>query len=145
VEKILQITSHSPEQTLGLAEKLATTCFVPGDVLVLSGHLGAGKTLFVRGLAKGLGLDPDMVNSPSFTFVNEYPGDKPLYHFDLYRMNDTSELNEIGWNEYLSRDGIVAVEWGEKADQFLPERYYKLEFAVLDETEREIAITFERP
>jgi tRNA threonylcarbamoyladenosine biosynthesis protein TsaE len=144
VEKVLQIISRSPEQTLGLAEKLATTCFLPGDVLVLSGHLGAGKTLFVRGLAKGLGLDPDSVNSPSFTFVNEYPGEKPLYHFDLYRMGDLSELQEIGWDEYLSRDGIVAIEWGEKAGPYLPDKYYRLEFTVLDETEREIAITFER-
>lgn len=129
---------------MGLAEKLAATCFVPGDVLVLSGHLGAGKTLFVRGLAKGLGLDPDMVNSPSFTFVNEYPGEKPLYHFDLYRMGDVSELSEIGWEEYLSRDGIVAVEWGEKAGQNLPDNYYKLDFTVVSETEREISITYER-
>lgn len=144
MENVLQIRSHSPEQTLALAEKLAVTCFVPGDVLVLSGHLGAGKTLFVRGLAKGLGLDPDTVNSPSFTFVNEYPGEKPLYHFDLYRMGDISELQEIGWDEYLSRDGIVAIEWGEKAGQHLPDNYYRLEFSVVSETEREISITYER-
>lgn len=144
MEKILQIRSYSSEQTLGLAEKLAATCFVSGDVLVLSGRLGAGKTLFIRGLAKGLGLDPDLVNSPSFTFVNEYPGERPLYHLDLYRMGDVSELREIGWEEYLSRDGIVAVEWGERAGTYLPDKYYRLEFTVLDENEREISITYER-
>ncbi len=139
--KLLEIISHSEKETMSLAEKL-TSLFRPGDVLVLTGQLGAGKTVFVRGLAKALKLDEDLVNSPSFTIVNEYPGDNPLYHFDLYRLVDESELYEIGWDEYLSRNGLIVIEWGEKASSLLPEKYYKIVFEMLDETERRIDITF---
>ena len=144
MNKVLNIISHSEEQTLGLAEKLAQSCFLKGDVLVLTGSLGAGKTVFVRGLARGLKLDENAVNSPSFTIVNEYPGEKPLYHFDLYRLHDTGELYEIGWEDYLGRDGIVVVEWGEKAKEMLPGNYYRLEFKIINEEEREIDISFVR-
>ena len=134
---VLQIVSHSEEQTAALAEKLAAS-FTPMDLIVLTGPLGAGKTAFVRGLAKGLGLDPDKVNSPSYTFVNEYRGEKPLYHFDLYRINDTSELYEIGWEEYLSRERLVVAEWGEKAGELLPDSYYQLKFSIVSESDRAI-------
>ena len=109
----------------------------------MSGDLGAGKTVFVRGLAKGLGHDEDLVNSPSYTIINEYPGEKPLYHLDLYRMSDQHELHEIGWEEYLNRDGLVVVEWGEKADDYLPSRYYQISFKIINEDEREIDISLE--
>ena len=141
MSKVLEIISHSEKETISLAEKL-TSVFRPGDVLVLTCQLGAGKTVFVRGLAKALKLDEDSVNSPSFTIVNEYPGDNPLYHFDLYRLTDESELYEIGWDEYLSRNGLIVIEWGEKATNLLPEKYYKIVFEMLDETERKIDITF---
>ncbi|MBD3403716.1 tRNA (adenosine(37)-N6)-threonylcarbamoyltransferase complex ATPase subunit type 1 TsaE [candidate division GN15 bacterium] len=135
---VLNIVSHSEEETEALAEKLARS-FLPGDVVVLSGDLGSGKTSFVRGMARGMGIDTNLVNSPTYTFVNEYPGgDKKLYHFDLYRLQQTTELYEIGWEEYLSREGIVVVEWGEKAAELLPQRYYALEFKIVSETEREI-------
>lgn len=137
---VLNITSHSEDETVALAEKLAKS-FLPGDLLVLSGELGSGKTAFVRGLARGLGIDSALVNSPSYTFVNEYPGgDRKLYHFDLYRMQQSAELYEIGWDEYVSREGIMAVEWGEKAAELLPQRYYLLQFRIVGETEREIDI-----
>ncbi len=141
--KVLQIISHSEEETLALAEKILNL-LTPDDVVVLSGELGAGKTLFVRGLARGLGLDVMHVNSPSYTIVNEYPGEKPMYHFDLYRLGDSSELVEIGWDDYLSKKGLVVVEWGERADEFLPKRYYKIEFSILNEKEREIHISLIR-
>ncbi|MCB2229709.1 tRNA (adenosine(37)-N6)-threonylcarbamoyltransferase complex ATPase subunit type 1 TsaE [bacterium] len=138
---VLHVTSHSEAETLALAEKLARS-FLPGDVLILVGELGSGKTAFVRGLARGLGIDGSLVNSPSYTFVNEYPGgDRKLYHFDLYRMNDTNELYEIGWDEYLSREGIMAVEWGEKAAELLPQKYYLMEFRIVNETDRDIDIS----
>ncbi len=137
---VLHVVSHSEDETMALAEKLAKS-FLPGDVLVLVGPLGAGKTAFVRGLARGLGIDPSLVNSPSYTFVNEYPGgDRRLYHFDLYRMQQSNELYEIGWDEYLSREGIMAVEWGDKAAELLPQKYYVLEFRIAGETERQIDI-----
>lgn len=141
MEKILNIVSHSPEQTLLLAEQLARTCFLDGDVLILSGPLGAGKTVFVRGLARGRDIDENSVNSPSFTFINEYPGEKPVFHFDLYRMGDNSELFEIGWQDYLLRPGLMVVEWGEKAESLLPEKYYQLTFDIISENEREIKVT----
>ena len=141
--KVLQIISHSEDETLALAEKILNL-FTPDDVIVLSGELGAGKTLFVRGLAKGLGLDVMHVNSPSYTIVNEYPGKKPMYHFDLYRLGDSSELVEIGWEDYLSKKGLVVVEWGERAEEFLPNRYYKIDFSILNEKEREIHISLIR-
>lgn len=120
-----------------LAEKLAAA-FTPADLIVLTGPLGSGKTAFVRGLAKGLGLDPDKVHSPSYTFVNEYRGEKPLFHFDLYRINETAELYEIGWEEYLSREGLVVAEWGEKAEDLLPDRYYHLHFSIVSDNDRAI-------
>jgi tRNA threonylcarbamoyladenosine biosynthesis protein TsaE len=143
MDKILNILSHSPEETLGLANKLVNL-FTPQDVLVLIGPLGSGKTVFVRGLAKALGLDENKVNSPSFTIVNEYPGDNSLYHFDLYRLEDVDELIEIGWDEYMNREGLMVVEWGEKAKDYLPNHYYELEFKIVNETEREINISFQK-
>ena len=124
--KVLNITSHSEQETLGLAEKLGVTCFLDRDVLVLTGSLGSGKTVFVRGLARGLGLNEREVNSPSFTFVNEYHGQRPLYHFD----------------DYLSREGIIVVEWGERAAEVLPERYYRLNFKIISDEERQIDVSF---
>lgn len=136
----MSITSYSEEQTLALAKRLAAS-FNSGDVICLNGSLGAGKTVFVRGLAAALGIDENSVNSPSFTFVNEYPGEMPLYHFDLYRIDDPSELYEIGWDEYLGRDGLTVVEWGEKAGELLPSRYYLIEFEIVSENERTINIS----
>jgi tRNA threonylcarbamoyladenosine biosynthesis protein TsaE len=137
---VLRITSHSEAQTRELARKLAAS-FLPGDVVVLIGPLGAGKTVFVRGLVEGRGLDINRVHSPSFTIVNEYPGEKPLYHFDLYRLNDLGELIEIGYDDYLSRDGVVVIEWGDKAIEVLPEQYYRVEFGIVSEGERDIDIS----
>jgi|WetSurMetagenome_2_1015567.scaffolds.fasta_scaffold623300_2 tRNA threonylcarbamoyladenosine biosynthesis protein TsaE len=133
----ISITSHSEAETLAMAKRLASS-FNPGDVIVLTGPLGAGKTVFVRGLAQGYGIDDQLVTSPSFGFVNEYPGRIPLYHFDLYRLIDIVELYEIGWDEYLGRDGVTVIEWGEKAAPLLPSRYYHLEFSLVDETSRTI-------
>ncbi len=138
--KVLSITSHSEEETLGLAEKLGLF-FKGNDTIVLTGPMGAGKTAFVRGLARALKLDSNMVNSPTYTIVNEYKsGGKALFHFDLYRVEQLSELVEIGWDDYLSRDGVVVVEWGEKAKGYLPYPHYQADFSIVDETTREIAV-----
>jgi len=142
--RLLNIKSSSVEQTEALGEKLAAS-FKNGDLLVLTGQLGSGKTAFVRGLARGRGLANAHVNSPTYTFVNEYPGQKPLYHFDLYRLNDPRELFEIGWEEYLNRQGMIVVEWGEKAARLLPEKHYLMQFEILSETEREINLSLVQP
>ncbi|MDD3732645.1 MAG: tRNA (adenosine(37)-N6)-threonylcarbamoyltransferase complex ATPase subunit type 1 TsaE [candidate division Zixibacteria bacterium] len=138
--KVLNIISYSEEQTLALAARLAGS-FKKGDVISLNGELGSGKTVFVRGLAKALNIKEDDVSSPSFTFVNEYPGAMPVYHFDLYRLEKPSDLYEIGWDDYLGREGLLVVEWGDKAEGMLPRRYYRIDFIILSENEREINIS----
>lgn len=132
----LQVTSHTEAETLALASRLAPS-FHAGDVIVLSGPLGAGKTVFVRGLVEGRGLDITAVTSPSFAMVNEYPGDVPIYHVDLYRIGSLHELRELGWDEYLSRPGIVVIEWGERAAAALPGRYYHITIDVISDSERQ--------
>ena len=112
--------SHSAQETEALGERLAAV-LRPGDVVAYTGDLGAGKTAFTRGLARGLGV-ADRVTSPTFTIVNEYEGGRlPLFHFDLYRMDAPEELFDIGWEDYLSRGGVCAVEWSEQVADALPE------------------------
>jgi len=99
-------------------EKLGRT-LGPGAVVALYGGLGAGKTVFTRGLAAGLGIGVS-VSSPTFTIVNEYPGKIPLFHFDMYRLESESELFDIGWDDYLERGGVCVVEWSEKVPGAFP-------------------------
>ena len=112
-------TSTSESETRAIAAALAPT-LAPGAVILLSGDLGAGKTAFVRGLAEGLGIDPDEVTSPTFTLVHEYRGGRlPLIHVDLYRL-DRAELDEIGLDQDLAATGVTAVEWSERLARALP-------------------------
>ena len=105
--------SRSEAETRAIGAALAPS-LMPGAVILLSGDLGAGKTAFVRGLAEGLGLDPDDVTSPTFTLVHEYRGGRlPLIHVDLYRL-DRAELDEIGLDQDLAAHGVIAVEWAER-------------------------------
>jgi tRNA threonylcarbamoyladenosine biosynthesis protein TsaE len=114
----MTIVSNSESETFDAGRVLAGK-LKSGSCLALYGDLGAGKTSFVRGLADGLGLKA-RVTSPTFTIVNEYQGDIPLFHFDLYRLTSEDELFEIGWEDYLERGGIIAVEWSEKAAHSFP-------------------------
>ena len=110
----MEYISNSAQETEALGERLAAR-LRPGDVIAYTGDLGAGKTAFTRGLARGLGV-ADRVTSPTFTIVNEYEGGRlPLFHFDLYRMDSPEELFDIGWEDYLARGGVCAVEWSEHA------------------------------
>ncbi len=140
----LDIVSHSEKQTLTLATRLAPHLRRP-DVVILSGELGSGKTLFVRGLALALKIDEQLVHSPSFTMVNEYPGRYPLFHFDLYRLTDPSELYELGWDDYLQREGLVVIEWGEKAGDLIPDVYYRICFTIVGEYRRRISVSLVQP
>ncbi len=109
---MMQITTHSADETQALGQKLASR-LAPGDVIAYFGDLGAGKTAFTRGLAQGLGITGP-VTSPTYTIVNEYlSGRIPLFHFDMYRLSSSDELFDIGWEDYLSRGGVCAVEWSE--------------------------------
>ena len=113
------ITSNSEQETRSIAAALARDLAM-GSVLLLSGDLGAGKTAFVRGLAEGLGIDPDEVTSPTFTIVHEYRGGRlPLIHVDLYRL-DRADFDEIGFDQDLAATGIVAVEWSERLLRSIP-------------------------
>jgi len=106
--------THSPAETEALGTEIAKS-LSPGTVIAFTGDLGAGKTAFIRGLARGLGVT-DRVTSPTFTIVNEYEGGRmPLFHFDLYRLGSEDELFDIGWEDYLRRRGVCAVEWSERA------------------------------
>jgi len=136
------VKTGSESETRQLGKELARL-LINNDLLVLSGVLGAGKTCLIKGIAEGLGLMPDDVRSPSFTLVNEYDGNVPLYHFDLYRMKDVSELYNIGWDDYMLRDGIMVVEWGERADDYLPEKYIRINIEIMSETERALTIEFD--
>ena len=115
---MMQITTHSADETQALGQKLASR-LAPGDVIAYFGDLGAGKTAFTRGLAQGLGIT-DPVTSPTYTIVNEYlSGRIPLFHFDMYRLSSSDELFDIGREDYLSRGGVCAVEWSENVEDAL--------------------------
>ncbi len=106
----MKYISYTTEETEEFAAKLAKT-FCGGEIITLDGDLGAGKTAFVRGIAKGLGLK-DRVSSPTFTIVNEYRnGTIPVFHFDVYRISSSDEMYDIGWEDYISQNAVVVVEW----------------------------------
>ena len=110
--------TQSAAETEALGEKLARR-LQGGEVIAFTGDLGAGKTAFTRGLARGLGIT-DRVTSPTFTIVNEYEGGRlPLFHFDMYRLSCSDELYDIGWEDYLARGGVCAVEWSEIVEDAL--------------------------
>ncbi len=114
----MQFITHSAEETETLGERLAQT-LTGGEVVAYFGELGAGKTAFTRGLARGLGISM-RVTSPTYTIVNEYSGGRlPLFHFDMYRLGSSEELFDIGWEDYLARGGVCAVEWSENVTDAL--------------------------
>ena len=114
----VRYVTNSEEETQQLGQRLAER-LTPGTVIAFTGDLGAGKTAFTRGLARGLGIS-DRVTSPTFTIVNEYEGGRlPLFHFDMYRLGSSDELYDIGWEDYLARGGVCAVEWSENIDDAL--------------------------
>ena len=136
----MEYLSHSETETEAAGQALAAK-LRPGDVVAYRGDLGAGKTAFTRGLARGLGCH-GRVTSPTFTIVNEYEGPTPLFHFDLYRLGGEEELWDIGWEDYLARNGVCAVEWSEIAPGALPENtvYVTLRRRPGAEEEREILV-----
>ena len=114
----MEFLTSSPEQTEAVGEALAAHLH-RGDVVAYYGGLGAGKTAFTRGLARGLGIQ-EPVTSPTYTIVNEYlSGSMPLFHFDMYRLSSSEELFDIGWEDYLARGGVCAVEWSENVEDAL--------------------------
>ena len=111
----MEFITNSPEETEALGAALGAR-LPAGTVIAYRGDLGAGKTAFTRGLARGLGCT-EQVTSPTYTIVNEYPGGRlPLFHFDMYRLESSDELFDIGWEDYLARGAVCAVEWSEKVE-----------------------------
>ena len=137
----MQFLSHSTQETEAIGEELAQK-LCGGDVLAFTGSLVMGKTAFTRGLARGLGCR-GRVTSPTFTIVNEYEGRTPLFHFDMYRLGSSDELFDIGWDDYLARGGVCAVEWSERVFDALPEDTIFVDIARTDEHEdwRTITVT----
>ena len=130
--------SHSPEETLAIAKKLART-FKGNEVVFLIGELGAGKTVFAKGIAAGLGLkNIHQVCSPTFTLMNVYFAKVPIYHFDLYRLARAAEITDLGFEDYIG-EGVVVVEWAEKIDFPVPAVSITIE--VSDDEKRIITIT----
>ena len=136
----MEYLSHSPEETEHIGEMLGRR-LRPGTVVAYRGGLGMGKTAFTRGLARGLGC-AGRVTSPTFTIVNEYDGATPLFHFDMFRLGSSDELFDIGWEDYLTRGGVCAVEWSERVDDAMPADTLWVDIARgTDESDRIITIT----
>lgn len=123
-----------------MARKLAPI-LTKGDLISLSGDLGAGKTVFAKGLAAGLGIDAP-VTSPTFTIIKEYEGKLPLFHFDVYRLASAEELEELGADEYFYGEGVSVVEWGDRVEEILPEERLSIRILrLVDEDLRRIEVT----
>lgn len=111
-----------------------------GDIISLTGDLGAGKTCFTQGLASGLGIDLS-ITSPTFNILKEYHGSLPLYHFDVYRIESMDDFFEIGYEEYFFNQGISVIEWGDKIKTLLPEAYLEIQFKRISDTVRQLIVT----
>ncbi len=134
------IITKSEKETIMVGEEIAGH-LKPGDIVALSGDLGAGKTTLVKGIAKGLGVrNYRYVNSPSFTIVKEYKGKVPLFHFDVYRLNSLKDIEDIGYEDYLARDGVVVIEWSNKMTRILPKRHLDVSLKIAGRSKRSLNI-----
>ncbi|MBI5124197.1 MAG: tRNA (adenosine(37)-N6)-threonylcarbamoyltransferase complex ATPase subunit type 1 TsaE [Candidatus Omnitrophica bacterium] len=134
------LISKSVDETIDLGAKLAKK-LKKGDIVALVGDLGAGKTVFTKGIAKGLGVkNARYVNSPTFVIIKEYKGKLPLYHFDLYRLDHYTSFDEMNYEEYFYGAGVTVIEWADKIRKILPKKYIEVKLAVAGENKREILI-----
>ncbi len=134
----LELISHSPEQTQKFGAGIGELC-LPGDVFLLSGSLGAGKTCLTQGIAWGLGIK-EYAASPSFVVVRELYGRLPLYHIDLYRLDHIEEIAELGLDDYLYGKGVCVVEWAEKGLSALPVEHLLIQISYLSDNERKLQL-----
>jgi len=155
VSSILDIISHSSAQTQRLGARLGEL-LQGGELILLEGQLGTGKTTFTQGLAQGLGIT-EVVNSPTFTLLKEYPGQPlpvpegrpngpqrvglPLYHFDLYRLDNPEEILDLGFEDYFYGTGVCVVEWADRADAFWPNEHVRIRMKMMSETKRGLLFT----
>lgn len=135
---LLVVVATKPEETMELGRALGKL-LLPGDLLNLNGDLGAGKTLFAKGVGMGLGFAPDVVTSPTFAIINEYEGGRhPFYHFDLYRLEDDLDLEQVGYMDYFYGSGITIVEWGDLFRHYLPDERLDVDLESIGPEERKI-------
>jgi tRNA threonylcarbamoyladenosine biosynthesis protein TsaE len=128
----------SEKQTRALGERIARR-LKPGDIICLFGDLGAGKTVFTKGVARGLGIDPREVNSPSFILMHPYTtGNIPLYHFDFYRLKAGTQISDLGFEEFMYSDGVAVIEWPQRMDCFMPREYLEVKLQIVTQTSRRV-------
>ncbi len=134
---MFSIITTSEEQTAHVGEMLGQL-LGPGDVVCLYGDLGAGKTSLSFSIAMGLEVEEEYIPSPTFTLINEYRGRVPFYHIDLYRLKEPSELDEIGFDEYIDSDGVTVIEWADRAEEYLPQERLNIYLSFVSENSREL-------
>jgi tRNA threonylcarbamoyladenosine biosynthesis protein TsaE len=133
--------TKSVSETIQLGKKIGSL-LRPGDVVALVGELGSGKTQFIKGLAEGVGVGKSTyISSPSFTLINEYPGRIPLYHVDLFRLEQEKEAEELGLEDYFQGEGITAIEWADKIPSLLPKEMLLIHIAYTGKNTRSLEIT----
>lgn len=139
-----QIVSRNSEETVRIGRILGT-CLKAGDIVALIGELGTGKTCLTQGIARGLDISESYaVTSPTFTLINEYPGRHILYHFDVYRLEGSGDLEDMGYEEYFYGKGVSVIEWAEKIADIIPETAITIEISFLDENTRRLEISAPR-
>lgn len=135
----MNILSDSPGKTKKIGERLGKK-LKKGDIVALIGELGSGKTCFTQGLMKGLGVKTNKITSPSFVIINEYTGRLPVYHFDIYRLNNVREVIDLGYQEYFYGNGVTIIEWADKIEELLPKKCIRVFLRIVGEDERRISI-----
>ena len=134
------VQTHSPEETQTIGKRIGET-LQAGDVVALVGDLGAGKTCLTQGIARGIGIAPqEVVNSPSYTLINEYAGKIPVYHIDLYRLERHGDIVDLGLEEYLEGNGICIIEWADRMANLLPQNRIQITMIWVDESTRIIEL-----
>lgn len=134
----MEFISKNPEDTFAFAKQIASY-MQKGMVIAFFGNLGAGKTFFIKGICRALEKDPIIVTSPTFTYLNIYEAIFPVYHFDLYRLENAEQFLKMGFDEYLQSDGICLIEWAEKIENLLPSDVIKIKLEHVAEDERKIS------
>ncbi|MBF0504053.1 MAG: tRNA (adenosine(37)-N6)-threonylcarbamoyltransferase complex ATPase subunit type 1 TsaE [Candidatus Omnitrophica bacterium] len=137
----LSLISNSEGETKLCAARLAKQ-LKHGDIILLQGQLGAGKTTFVKGLAQALKVNPKKVNSPTFVLMNYYKGKLPIYHFDLYRLGNPKETETLNFDEYFYGEGVSVIEWSERLGTYKPEQYYLVKLQHKGDRQRHICISY---
>lgn len=130
------MVSTSEKQTIKLGEQIGRK-LKQGDVVALYGEFGAGKTVLIKGIAEGIGCK-EIIKSPSFVYVHEYKGRLPVFHIDLYRVNNTQDIMTLGIHEFINSEGICLIEWAEKGQGMLPKNAIAIHIKIIDEKTREI-------